>query len=123
MSIDDGVPIDEAGFPVRRPVGPRLVAAPAVADAAWTPAQHKRLLNELIDERLEGPRSALTPFVCECVSPGCLRTVWLTAAEYSAKRAHAGWAVRAPVHAAVRNGNGNGVEPPSRAREAIAALD
>jgi hypothetical protein len=63
-------------------------------------SQHKRRANELIHESLSAS-SELEPiaFFCECASPRCFETVWMTAAEYEKRRrSPRGWSLRLPGH-------------------------
>jgi hypothetical protein len=69
-------------------------------------ALHKRHINDLIresqiQESLQEPPSTAIAFLCECPSPSCLRTVWLSADEYTLHRASPAWAVRAQGHGSV----------------------
>jgi hypothetical protein len=48
---------------------------------------HKRRVNALIEAGSgDTPTSAPIAFLCECDSHSCLRTVWLTPADYGASR-------------------------------------
>ena len=71
----------------------------AVAEPVAPQSAHKRHVNDLIHESLKQHlRSEPIAFFCECVSPRCFDTVWLTAPEYEAGRRSARWAVYAPGH-------------------------
>jgi hypothetical protein len=94
--------IDVETYPAR--LGPQQVADEPASDSGTSTAGHKRRVNELIDAIVEGPRSELTGFICECGSVHCLRTVWLTADEFAMNRAQPDWVVWSLVHSAAALG-------------------
>jgi hypothetical protein len=54
-----------------------------MAEAARTDRSFvKRHANDLIRAAVHSEEAAPIPFLCECPSDRCYRTVWLTAAEY-----------------------------------------
>ena len=59
---------------------------------------HKRRVNDLIRESLDDDETERIAFFCECGSPRCFETVWLTGAEYERGRLVDGWRVLAPGH-------------------------
>ena len=61
---------------------------------------HKRRANDLINETLrDGTELEPIAFFCECSSPRCFDTVWMTAAEYETRRRSVrGWTPRAHGH-------------------------
>jgi hypothetical protein len=71
-------------------------------EASVDNAAHKRRINDLMRESLQArPGSAPIAFFCECSSPGCFSTVWLTGEDYDARRGSPGWVPLAPGHAQV----------------------
>lgn len=68
-------------------------------EASADNAAHKRQINDLMREGLQArPGSAPIGFFCECSSPGCFATVWLTGEDYDARRGYPSWAPLAPGH-------------------------
>jgi len=68
-------------------------------EASVETAAHKRQINELMRESLQArPSTAPIGFFCECPSPGCFTTVWLTGEDYDARRGYPSWALLAPGH-------------------------
>jgi hypothetical protein len=56
-------------------------------------------MNEQIHESLqEHVRTEPIGFFCECASPSCFDTVWLTAADYENGRLNPRWSVHAVGH-------------------------
>jgi hypothetical protein len=52
-------------------------------EAEFDSAAHKRYANDLIRSSCAGwAKADPLPFFCECGSPACLQTVWLTRREY-----------------------------------------
>jgi hypothetical protein len=72
-------------------------AAVEPAPLVWRPALVKRQANDLIRATAGGEPGRI-PFLCECASEGCYRTVWLTGTTYDT--AHADEPVLAPGHEA-----------------------
>jgi hypothetical protein len=71
----------------------------AVAGPIAPQSAHKRHVNDLIHESLKQHlRSEPIAFFCECTSPHCFETVWLTAPQYDAGRLEPRWGVFAPGH-------------------------
>ncbi len=69
-------------------------------EASVDNAAHKRQINDLMRESLQArPGSAPIGFFCECSSPGCFSTVWLTGEDYDARRDSPNWAPLAAGHA------------------------
>lgn len=75
------------------------------------PAEQMRRINDLVWESLDnGGRPEPIAFFCECGDDGCYRSVWLTAAEYEARRADPRWNALAPQHPRVRSAPGHRCE-------------
>lgn len=71
----------------------------SAVEPAASPALHKRHMNEQIHESLqEHVRTEPIGFFCECASPSCFDTVWLTAADYENGRLNPRWSVHAVGH-------------------------
>jgi hypothetical protein len=73
----------------------------SVADTNRPTSEHKRCVNDLIHERstTDGAQaSEPVAFVCECASPACFQTVWMSTAEYDDNRLDADWVVLGRRH-------------------------
>jgi hypothetical protein len=81
-------------------------------EASADNAAHKRQINDLMREGLQArPSTAPIGFFCECASPRCFATVWLTGEDYDTRRGYPSWAPLAPGHEPSR-------PPPHERREA-----
>ena len=82
-------------------VGPPGTDAASLPPRTLDPTSHKRYANELIHAGLRAlPPSAPVAYFCECSTPGCFESVWLTSDAYRQRRDRAASVLLSPGHSA-----------------------
>jgi hypothetical protein len=69
-----------------------------IAEPTAAHSVHKRRVNDLIFESLRDRMEEPIAFFCECSSPRCFETVWMTAEEYEDARKGPRRRARSPGH-------------------------